>query len=531
MNNIKVLDCTLRDGGFVNEWNFGKSVIDNIYRRLISANIDILELGFLNEDYAFDRNRSIMPHSKYLKEIFRTKVPNGPLLVAMVILGECSIENIDDCKDTFVDGIRVVFKKKDIEKGFEFANRLKEKGYEVFLQPASVTDYSDEEMLALIEKANEFNPYALYIVDTYGLMHKDQVIRYFELMDNNLNEGISIGFHSHNNFQLSYASSLAVLEIETDREFIIDASLFGMGKGVGNLNTELITDYLNKNYDKNYDVLQILEIIDLEITKIKEVHNWGYSLNGFIAASNGCHPQYVSYLINKNTLAIKSINQILSKLPEGKKTTFYKDIVEKLYLEFQGNEINDEEYYMKLKEELDERKILVLATGSSLVKESDKIREYINKYNPIVLLVNHNSVDYPVDYLFISNSKRYNQMIGYLETDESIKIMATSNITQANRNIDYRFNYSELLVEGDINIVSDNATLMLINMLIRMGIKSVSIAGFDGFSNDFTDNYVDSYLSYNTNKDVEKQNTLIKEAVQKMKEKIEILFVTNTKYE
>lgn len=100
MNRIKILDCTLRDGGFVNDWNFGENTIANIYNRLLSCNIEILELGFLNENYAFDLNRSIMPHSKYLKEIFKKKVINGPMLLAMVILGECSIENIYDCEDS-----------------------------------------------------------------------------------------------------------------------------------------------------------------------------------------------------------------------------------------------------------------------------------------------------------------------------------------------------------------------------------------------------------------------------------------------
>lgn len=530
MNNIKVLDCTLRDGGFVNDWNFGQNVIQNIYHRLISANIDIIELGFLNEAYPFDINRSIMPHSKYLKTIYRNKVEKGPMLVAMVILGECGIENIDDCQDTFVDGIRVVFKKSQIDEAFKFANKVKDKGYEVFLQPASVTDYSEKEMLELIEQVNEFHPYALYIVDTYGLMHKEQVVKYFNLMDSNLLSDISVGFHSHNNFQLSYASSIALLELESEREFIIDASLFGMGKGVGNLNTELITDYLNKNYNKEYELLQILEIIDLEIVKIKEIHSWGYSLNGFIAASNGCHPKYVDYLIKKNTLSIKSVNQILLKLPREKKTTFYLDTIENLYLEFQSKEINDKNSYIQLKEQLEGKNILILATGSSLLKEAEKISEYINNYNPVVILVNHNKVEYPVDYLFISNSKRYNQMVGYLEEVDEIKIIATSNITHANRNIDYMFNYSKLLVEGDSNIVSDNATLMLINMMINMNIESISVAGFDGFSRDYKNNYVDNYLSYNTNQDIDSQNTLIKEAVEKLSERIKINFITKTKY-
>lgn len=531
MSRIKILDCTLRDGGYVNDWNFGKYAISNIYSRLIDSNIDIIEVGFLNESYPFDLNRSIVPHSKYLAQVFQAKTEKKALLVAMVILGECPNENIGNCSETFVDGIRVVFKKKDMEEAFILANQLKEKGYIIFLQPASVTDYSDRDMLNLIDKANEIDPYVLYIVDSYGLMHKDKAKNYFNLMNNNLKKEIAIGFHSHNNFQLSYATALDIIDITTNRNIIIDSSLFGMGKGTGNLNTELITDYLNKNYGANYDVLQILEIIDLEILKIKEIFSWGYSLNGFIAASNDCHPTYVKHLIDKKTIPVKSINQILFRLPQDKKTSFDKKLIEDLYYKFQCNDIDDSNTYKLLAVAMEGRNVLLLAPGSSLVKEKIIIDKYIKDTNPVIISINHNPESFNLDFIFISNAKRYSQMISFLENhDEEVKIVATTNITPINNTVDYFFNYCNLLVDGDTNIISDNATLMMIKALKIMGLKQVSIAGFDGFSDELKGNYVDNYLSYNSNKNTQKQNILITEAVKQVSNDIELNFITKSMY-
>lgn len=528
MNKIKILDCTLRDGGFVNDWNFGHNAIYNIYTRLVNANIDILELGFLNEKYPFDINCSIMPHSKYLPKVFNMETENKPMLVAMIIMGECSIDNVGKQSESLVEGIRIVFKKSQMDEGLEFAKKVKEKGYKIFLQPASVTDYSEEDIKELAQKANKLDPVAVYIVDTYGLLHKGKLFEYFNTMDKYLCPDVSIGFHSHNNLQMSYSSAIDILDIETNREVIIDSTLFGIGKGCGNLNTELIADYLNKYHGKTYDMLQILETIDLEILKIKQICDWGYSFSGFLAASNQCHPKYVKYLVDKKTLSVKSINQILCKL-DGLKTEFKKPLIEKLYFEFQSNEIDDTETYNQLRSTMD-RSILLLAPGSSLNKESENINAFIKQENPIIIAINHNPYCYKADYYFINNAKRYSQMAEYLEQNPDAKIIATSNVTPVNTKFEFYLNYSNMLVPGDINIISDNATLMLINAFIKMGFKGINIAGFDGFSANLNENYVESYLSYNMNSNINEQNVLISSAVKAMKQLIDINFITKTHY-
>lgn len=532
MKNIKVLDCTLRDGGFVNDWKFGRNAIYNIVNRLADANIDIIELGFLNDSYPFDLDATIMPHSKHLSSIFKVNSDKKPKLVAMIIMGECSIENVGPKSETPIDGIRVVFKKTKIKEAFEFAKKLREKGYEIFLQPASVTDYADGEMLELVELTNKFHPVALYIVDTYGLMHKDKVLHFFNIIDKNLHPDIALGYHSHNNFQLSYATSMDILEMDTIRTVMLDSSLLGMGKSAGNLNTELIVDFLNKRYGKSYDLQQILETIDSEILKIKKEYSWGYTLDGFISASNNCHPQYVSYLTSKKTLSIKSVNAILSQLKEGTKTTFDKNQIEELYLAHQSYVIKDELAIGELSAKLVGRNILILAPGATLNSKKTEIDDYIAKTNPLIISVNHYPDKYKVDYIFVNNARRYGQMAEFLENNRLIEMIITSNVTPVNDKTQYHIvNYSNLLVDGDIEIVSSNATLMLLNLMCKLGVGKVSVAGFDGFTNNFGNNYVEKYLSYNTNCDFEKQNLLISVALDTFRSIMDVKLITQSFYE
>ncbi|TXJ34374.1 hypothetical protein EPJ71_00465 [Brachyspira aalborgi] len=530
--NIKILDCTLRDGGFINDWDFGHYAIYNIVNRLIESNIDFLEVGFLHNERDFEINRTITKHTSDFSNIIKIKNKKDAMILGMIILGEADIENVGNADKTILDGIRIVFKKHNIDKAFELANKIKDKGYKIFLQPASVTDYSNKEMEYLAKKSISLNPYAVYIVDTYGLMHKNKVLNYFNILNNNLSNDIYIGFHSHNNFQLSFANSIELVELTTNRNIILDSSLFGMGKGVGNLNTELITDYLNKYHNYDYNVGQILELINLEILKIRNTYSWGYSFNGFLAASNDCHPTYVKYLIDKNTISVNSINKILQKIDRDKKTIFYGDLIEKLYSDFLNNEIKDNKSIDYIFNKVNNRKILIIAPGGSVNNEKNKIDKFISDNNPIVVSINYYNENLKTDFIFINNAKRYNQMAEFIDSGKNeIEFILTSNITVISSKENYHLiNYSDYLVEGDFEIIMHNATLMFIKLLKNMNINNLYIAGFDGFSSNSGNNYVDKYLSYNTNINFEKQNRLIGEKIIQFQKYINITFLTKSYY-
>ena len=530
MKEIRLLDCTLRDGGYLNDWNFGYDELVSTFERLVSSGTEIIEVGFLDERRTFDKNRSIMPNTDCVSKIFGNVDKGQAMIVGMIDYGTCSLENVSKCEDSYLDGIRVIFKKHIMKEALAFCSELKNLGYKVFVQAVSITSYSDDELLKLIELVNEIEPYAVSMVDTYGLLHQDSMLHYFNIMDKKVLPTIGIGYHSHNNFQLGYANCIEMLESDTERLLVVDATLYGMGKSAGNTPIELIAMHLNSRYEKKYDISQLLEAIDGNIMKLHQKYEWGYSLFFYLAASNNCHPNYVKALMDKHTLSMKSINEILNSIEDEKRLLFDKEHIENLYCTFQIGECDDSADLQKLTEILNNRKILLLGPGQNIQKEEPLIRKFIEDNNPLLISTNFIPGAFTVDYVFLSNARRYIHIINDLKEykNRNTQVIATSNVTRTQGSFDYMLNNSSLLdLEGT---VIDNSFIMLLKALIRMDIKKVYCAGFDGYSEE-GDNYFNPSMEYwFSRRKAQEFNEYVVKVLSELQEVLDVKFITSTYY-
>lgn len=528
---VNLLDCTLRDGGFVNDWNFGFLAVKGIISLLVNSNIDIVELGFLDNRVPLDENRTISPSFSQFDSFCSGIEKSKSKYVLMIDYGTFDLSDIPLKENTLIDGIRVIFKKTNCQEAVEYCRQIVAKGYMVFVQPVSITGYSDIELLNLVNMINEIKPYCMSIVDTYGLMHKKDLIRYCSLLDNNLNKNIQIGYHTHNNFQLSYANIIEFIDLITDRTVTVDASLYGMGKGAGNANTELVAMYLNENREARYNVSQIMEIIDTQIMKIYSKHFWGYSIKFFLAACNDCHPNYVDFFLKLNTVTVYDINEILKEIPQQFKLTFNNEVANNLYLEYQQKNSIGNRDYNAIKGILSDRKLLVLFPGNSIVKEHKKIQSYIENENPLIISVNFIPKSFSAEMLFVGNLKRFNQMTELKSSHQLKHIIATSNLhSQLGNNDAYFIDYKTLLdKESDI---IDSSGLMLLRLLIMNNVKNVAVAGFDGFHANMKDNYFDnSYEQTDENKNISQRTLYISQQLKIIKNNLIIKFITTSLYD
>lgn len=479
---ISLLDCTLRDGGYVNDWEFGRNNIINIFERLVDSHVDMIEVGFLDERRAFDINRTIMPDTASLNKIFAHLDKKNASIIAMIDYGTCGIQNIQPCEETFIDGIRVIFKKHLREPALKFCAELKEKGYNVYAQLVSITSYSDDELLDLIRLANNVEPYAVSMVDTYGLMHQNNLLHYFNMLNSNLKPNISIGYHGHNNFQMGYANCISMISQaeKIDRDLIVDGTIYGMGKSAGNAPLELIMMHLNRMSSEKYDISQVLEAIDSSVMEFYRTPTWGYNLFFYIAALNNCHPNYVSFLLNKRTLSIKSVNDILGSLSDDKALLYDEKYVEGLYLDYQKNTVNDEKAIAILYEKIKGRNILLLGPETRGKTKEKAIKDYIRDYEPVIITINRIDESIEEDFVFLCNSKRYLQMASLLSRENHC-IVATSNLIKTGKN-EFRLviNYESLLEKAPI--VSDSAIIMILKLLSNSSCGEIALAGLAGYS-------------------------------------------------
>jgi len=234
MNNINILDCTLRDGGYVNQWQFGEKNIKKIISKLVESKIDIIECGFLSKKTVRNKDCSIFDSVSEVKDY----LPNdrgSSTFVCMINFGEFAIEDIPTNDKSSIDGIRIAFHKKDKAAALKLCKEISDKGYLLFMQPMVAVSYTDEEFIDLIKEANKIMPFAFYIVDSFGVMRRNDLMRLYYLVDHNLEKSVTVGYHSHNNIQMAYSNAQALVDLKTKRKLIFDSSVFGMGRGAGNL--------------------------------------------------------------------------------------------------------------------------------------------------------------------------------------------------------------------------------------------------------------------------------------------------------
>lgn len=528
MDRISILDCTLRDGGYINSFNFGQDTLKSIIQKLAKASIDIIECGFLKSG-AFDKNCSLFGSVESIRDVIGRKNTNL-MYVGMIQYGKISNEEISEYDGTSIDGIRITFHEHEIEEAFVLGRQLMDKGYKIFMQPVGTMTYTDEALLRLISRINELKPFAFYLVDTLGTMYKNDLLRMFYLVDNNLNKSISLGFHSHNNLQLSFANAQELIQLNTPRRLIIDSSVFGMGRGAGNLNTELMTQYINFNYELKYDNLEIIEIIDEYIRPLSLKYKWGYDAAYYIASVAGCHPNYATFLMNKQTLHAKDIHVILSNLKAEKRALFDKEYIADEYLKYMNHHIDDTAVQSIIYNELKDKDILLLAPGKSLRNSIQNINALILKGNYYTISVNFIPADISINAAFISNMRRFKcieELVRHSTKDK--RIIVTSNITTETNDTLSIIDFSNYINEDQC--IVDNAGLMCINFLKKIGVKRITLAGFDGFTTNFTDNYYETSMAL----DVEEQrlinmNMATGKKLSQLKKQLDITFLTESAY-
>ena len=518
MSNIKILDCTLRDGGYINNWKFGKKNIDFILNKLDESNVDFVELGYLDNSSNYSKNET--KYSK-LSDVCSLKVKSNKK-ICMIDYGKFDIELIPNQNETDIFGIRVAFSKDKFLEALQFCKELKQKNYKIFVQPMVTNLYGNEELEILLSEVNKLKPYAIYIVDSFGSMNENDVVKLYKKYEEMLDKKIKIGFHSHNNLQLAFSNSKNFIE-NAQRDIIIDSSVYGIGRGAGNLATELIINYLNSTNRNTYARSPLLEIVDFYLNELKKEKNWGYCLEYYISAVMGCHPNYSRFLSEMHTMTVFDMKKILMEIDDSKKSRFDLDYIKKIYSRYMNRETDDNKSIEILRKKLKNKKIIILGNGRTILNSVDIIKSNIDD-NTIVISVNYNADFCKSNYIFISNNRRFNE----LEYNDQLNIVCTSNVDSIGKNT-IVFDYlSNLATEYE---KSDNALLILLNILLKVDVSKVFLAGFDGFNSN-GENFYKKEMSYEINaENAKKTNKMMSKYLKYYSKKMEIRFLTKSIYE
>lgn len=524
-SHIKLLDCTLRDGGHDIDSRFSRNVICNLIRKLTMANVDIIEMGFLKKQ-EYDLDTAVFNNIEQAKELVKDYCDYGCEFALLAQQDQYDAELLPQ-NDGTINCIRVSFHINDYMQGLDFCKIVKSKGYKVYCNPINIMGYSDEQLLTLIEKANAIEPHTFTIVDTFGSMHCEDLRRITYILLHNLKENINLAVHLHENLSLSYSLAQEILRFNLNgRELTIDASLRGMGRIPGNLPIELIADYLNRNFDKNYDLDAIYDAIENNINFFYKKLQWGYDPIYSLSGQYNLHRTYAEYLKDTGKLGAKDIRKILGDIPEEKRVLYDAAYIADAYFRYMNVYCDDCENVNKLKTIFKGKDVVLIAAGHSIATEKIMIREFLQSHNDAkVVSLNFYSDLYDCDYAFFSNIKRYGSSIN---KRPEITIL-TSNLSRISVGGEMVVAYDQLCIDTDIVKERDNSLFMMLNLLVKLSVKDIYLIGFDGYTNIGDDYYISVYDNYDQPSSINLDISNILYSSFDMKKQIH--FVTQSLYE
>ena len=337
-SKVFLLDCTLRDGGIVINFNYGLSRMCWIKQTLEDSGVEYIECGYIDEKKGNSEGRTCFDSEISIEKTLLSKGKKpGVTYVAMIDYGTFDVNKLHNRTKTGIDGIRLAFHKENWNDSIEFGKIIMDKGYELFIQPMVSMRYTDKEfkqMISIINKELKGTA-GFYVVDSFGQMDNAALVHKLEIADEYVDLSMMLGFHAHNNRQMAYSNALSFLEFNAKHNMMLDASIMGMGKGAGNLCTELIESTLI-NKGKSYNTNVLYDAISDYFNEQQKKTPWGYSLDYYLSSLYSCTPSYIKIFTEDKRVSTDMLIDMLKNMLAEKKVAcdriFAKEYMKK-YLE------------------------------------------------------------------------------------------------------------------------------------------------------------------------------------------------------
>jgi 4-hydroxy 2-oxovalerate aldolase len=284
---IKVLDCTIRDGGLINNHDFDHRFVRAVYKAIAESGVDYMEIGYKNSKKLFSPKE--YGTWKFCDDEDIKKAIDGieskTKISVMVDVDRVDIEDVKPCKDSPVDMIRVAAYVKDIDKAIFLVNHFAEKGYETTVNIMAISKALDNELNeALHQLEEESKARVVYIVDSYGALYQETV-EFLIKKAKNILKTKEVGMHAHNNQQLAFGNTIEAIIHDAN---YVDGTIYGLGRAAGNCPLELLLGFLK---NPKFDIRPILDVISKEFIPLRDRIEWGYIIPYAITGILDEHPR------------------------------------------------------------------------------------------------------------------------------------------------------------------------------------------------------------------------------------------------
>ena len=488
--SLKILDCTLRDGGYYNNWDFDTNLIKEHINVIRNCNIDILELGFrslINDQYKGPL--------AFTTDDFLEKFDSNNLKIAvMVNIKEFEDHNeiknkINrlfplDSRNSKVDIVRLACTYEEIDKAKVVCQLLKEKGFEICLNIMHGAFLDIKTLKDITMGIKELSLSAIYLADSTGSMDSDEYNSKLKILAQRTN--FDIGIHAHNNLGKALENTLSAIKVGSSW---LDATILGMGRGPGNTDIEELLISLTPKYRKKINIIPLINHSKKWFEKLKEEHKWGKNRFYFLSAKYKIHPSFIQTMLTDSRYSTAEIIGAIDYLKNDKSRTFNSQKLLKARTFFEGKPRGRDIPQNKIKQE----RILLLGNSEGILNFKDKLEEFITHENLYVIGINSKSyinqelIDarvfaHPMRLLADNNLfELLNQLIitPYSMLPEKIKLKL-----QNNKVLDYGLEIERSNMKSLKNYCTIPSPIALAYALATLGatnVKNIILAGFDGY--------------------------------------------------
>lgn len=494
-SNIKLLDCTLRDGGYYNKWDFDLNIVDRYLKAVRASLVDVVELGFRS----FPKNTFMGPFAYTTDEfINQLNLPKGPIYGVMINGSEfigntegrnSAIDKVFQIEDKSpVSLVRIAINFNHVLESEEIAKKLKDMGYLVGLNMMKSHGKSERDYIEIAKKISAWNAVdVLYFADSLGNMIPKEV----QTICQHLMKGWTgaLGIHTHNNKNLALINSITAVE---NGVTWCDGTITGMGRGAGNVSTESLLLEMSRLGCHNGNASMTQPAVE-DFTVLKNKYDWGSNLYYHYAANHNIHPTFVQNLLSNERYDNKQIIKALEFLSDRKSTSFS---METLHQSVYGNNDDSPPGSWNATSWLKGREVLIVGAGPSVEQYSKGILNYVERFNPAVIFLNINQnlpssiatatvVSHETRALFDSN---------YYENLSHPIIMPKTRLGSLLKDkkkgleiLDYG-----LTLKDNNFIINSNGCILgwslaaayAFAVVTQSGAKKISLVGFDGYNAD-----------------------------------------------
>ena len=492
IKKIKILDCTLRDGGYYNKWDFTDTLVHKYLHAVNNANVDIIELGLRNFPQNDFLGAFAYTTDKYIDTLNIDKgITVGVMIDAGSILNsELSVDGAINSlfkakEESRVDLVRIATHFDCIKQCKKAAEALKKLGYMVglnLMQPHAIANQELSKAAELIQGWGMVD--VLYFADSLGGMNGSDVARILSALKSGWKG--DIGFHAHNNKGLAVSNILTAIE---QGVVWIDSTVLGMGRGAGNAQTENLLLELEK-YQLDYHASALFDLVLSEFTPLQNHYHWGESLLYSLAAKHNIHPTYIQEMLTDNRYSNKEVLQAVEFMSSIDASHYDQDLL----LQARGN-INNQGSW-SAKDWCANKEVLILGSGASLQTYKQGIVQYIKANKPIVISLNVKH-DFPTNMIDVYASSNESKMLSeatlYSQLNQSLAIPNLLLTKVLGREVpinnlwDYGLNIKQntfIAGETECTLPYELSVGYALSLANAGSAKNISMVGFDGYDRD-----------------------------------------------